>query len=356
MIRPRIPWPLGRGADPRPVRAADPARDELLDRSARVLDAEGRVAGAGQGPHAVDDDLEHAVDGEHPGHRPDRLVEGLQPGHRAGDLLAAAGAPRVHARRRARRRRRAPSGRRARPSRPFRRRPRLRARTGRAGEAPSRPRTGDRDRVAGPATPSRRRSPCRARGSPRRGSPAPRTTRRAPRGRGRGDGAAGRARSPTPRGSRAHRGAPRGRATEGTPGSSPPSVAGPGSRRTRPGHMRMCVHPAGRPAADGPNVTPGSGRTSYHPAPWTRRRRRAPLRLLRPSRRPSPAGSTPRSPAAGSSAGPPWPAAASSRSPWRRARPLRPPPGRMPPRSPRRPRRRRRRPPARPPPRPRCRG
>ena len=85
------PVALRRGADARPVRAADPARHELLDRAARVLDPEGRVARTGQGADPVHDDLQHPVDRQDSRHRPDRLVEGLEPGHRAGDLLAAPG-------------------------------------------------------------------------------------------------------------------------------------------------------------------------------------------------------------------------------------------------------------------------
>ena len=68
-----------RRADAGTVGTGEPARDELLDDTGVVHDAEGRVARPGQGADLVDDHLQDAVRREHAGHRPDRFVERLEP-------------------------------------------------------------------------------------------------------------------------------------------------------------------------------------------------------------------------------------------------------------------------------------
>ena len=66
MIRPRNPWPRGRGPILARVSRSMPARDEALDHAVGVDDAEGRVARPDQRPDLVDDDLQDVVDGVQP--------------------------------------------------------------------------------------------------------------------------------------------------------------------------------------------------------------------------------------------------------------------------------------------------
>ena len=67
---------LGQGADPAPRGVVHPARDEALDPAVGIDDAEGRVLGADQGPHAVDDDLQDVVNGRETCDLADRRIQG----------------------------------------------------------------------------------------------------------------------------------------------------------------------------------------------------------------------------------------------------------------------------------------
>jgi FtsP/CotA-like multicopper oxidase with cupredoxin domain len=73
-------------SDPGPLLRRYAARDEPLDPAAGVDDAEGGVLGLDELSHAVDHELQDAVEIQLAGDRPGRLVEGSEPGVRAGNV------------------------------------------------------------------------------------------------------------------------------------------------------------------------------------------------------------------------------------------------------------------------------
>ena len=67
-----------RRTDQGPLLGRDADRDEALDPAELIDDPEGRIAGIGEGAHALDDELEHGVEVEHARDRARRGVERLE--------------------------------------------------------------------------------------------------------------------------------------------------------------------------------------------------------------------------------------------------------------------------------------